>query len=195
MSTNLSRFFRERRIDLGLRPGDVARQMGYKSLPGACNKLIYFEERGDIPVALFRNLTVALRIDDETITRLIEQDRREYLAQWTAWANEPVEPEIVFRAIPGVFAGHPIPAQLHTTEEMEQYAQEFAIRNHKKTWLVLNRRLRVFFDETGKKSVQEAAPGECNGPYMRLGSSKKRFLFGGEGIMPITEPEKHGPSQ
>ena len=195
MSTHLSRFFRERRIDLGLRPGDVARRMGYKSLHGACNKLIYFEERGDIPVDLFRKLAVALRIDDEIITGLIEQDRREYLAQWTAWANEPVEPEIVFRAIPGVFAGHPIPEHLKTTEEMEQYAQAFAIQNHKKTWLVLSRKLRVYFDEEGTKSVQEAAPAECNGPYMRLGSSKKRFLFGGSGITPITEPEKHQPRE
>ena len=158
MSTHLSRFFRERRIELGLRYGDVARRMGYRSLHGACNKLIYFEERGDIPVALFRKLAVALGIDDQKIKGLVSTDRREYLAQWTAWANEPVKPEIVFRAIPGVFAGHPIPEHLTTTEEMEAYTQEFAKKYHKKTWLVISRRLRIYFDEDGsRRGAQEAA--------------------------------------
>jgi hypothetical protein len=169
--------------------------MGYKSIVGTANKIVMFEERGDILAAVFNKLAVVLGIEDETIKGLVEQDRRQYLAEWTAWANEPVEPEIVFRAIPGVFAGHPIPEHLTTTEEMEQYAQAFATKYHKKTWLVLSRKLRVYFDETGRKSVQEAAPGEINGPWMRLGSSRKTFLFGGDGIVPITEPAKHGPSQ
>ncbi len=192
VATNLSRFFRERRIDLGLRHGDVARQLGYKSLPGVCNKIVMFEERGDILAAVFTKLAVALGIDDEKIKALVEQDRKQYMEEWIAWANVPVEPEIVFRAIPGVFAGHPIPAHLHTTEEMEQYAQEFATKYHKKTWLVLSRKLRVYFDEDGTKSVQESAPGEINGPWMRLQGSRKTFLFGGDGIVPITEPQKHG---
>ena len=195
MSTHLSRFFRERRIELGLRHGEVAGRMGYKSIVGTANKIVRFEETGDILAAAFAKLAAVLGIDTETIERLVELDRRAYLQAWTAWANEPVEPEIVFRAIPGVFAGHPLPAHLHTTEEMEEYTQDFAIRYHKKTWLVLSRKLRVYFDEDGTKSVQEAAPGEINGPWMRLGSSQKKFLFGGEGITHITEPEKHGPSQ
>ncbi len=195
MSTHLSRFFRQRRIELGLRYGDLARQLGYKSLPGVCNKIVMFEERGDILAAVFNKLAAVLGIDAETIERLVELDRRAYLQAWTAWANEPMEPEIVFRAIPGVFAGHPIPAHLHTTEEMEAYTQEFAAKYHKKTWLVLSRKLRVYFDEDGMKSVQESAPGEINGPWMRLGSSRKTFLFGGDGIVPITEPQKHGPGE
>jgi hypothetical protein len=197
MATILSNHFRQRRLQLGLRHGEVARLMGYKSIVGAANKIVRFEETGDVLADLFQKLAAVLGIDDATIQRLIEEDRRQYLAEWTAWANVPVEPEIVFRAIPGVFAGPPIPEHLQTTEEMEQYTQDFAKRNHKKTWLVLSRRLRIYFNENGVKSVQEAAPGECNGPWMRLGSSRKKFLFGGggQGITPITEPQKHGPGQ
>ena len=64
MATNLSNYFREQRIQRGLRPGQVARLMGYKSVVGAANKIILFEERGDIQTELFRKLAVALEIDE-----------------------------------------------------------------------------------------------------------------------------------
>jgi hypothetical protein len=194
MATNLSNHFRERRLQLGLRHGEVARLMGYKSLVGACNKIVRFEKTGDIRTAMCRKLAAVLGIDETAIQRLVEEDWREYIAEWTAWANQPVKPEIIFRAIPGVFVRHPLPEHLQTTEEMEQYTQKFAKMSNKKTWLVLSRRLMIYFNENGIKSVQEAAPGECNSPEMRVGN--KKFLFGvgsgGLGITPITEPEKHG---
>jgi hypothetical protein len=79
---------------------------------------------------------------------------------------------------------------------MERFTQDFAKKQHKKTWLVLSRKLRVYFDEDGsRRGVQEAAPGEIAGPWMRLKASKRKFLFGGSGIVPITEPEKHEPGR
>jgi hypothetical protein len=196
MATSLSAYFRQRRVDLGLRPGDVARRMGYQSLAGACNKIILFEDRGDIHADLFAKLAAVLGVDQGTIDRLIAQDRREFLEAWTAWANDPIEPEIIFRAIPGVFAGHQLPKHLKTTEEMETYARDFAVKYHKKTWLVLSNKLRVYFNEEGRRSVQEATPGQCNGPWMRLGRSQKKFTLGGSsGMEPrmVNEPEKREP--
>jgi len=196
MSTNLSRFFRECRIELGLRHGEVARRMGYKSIVGTANKIVRFEETGDILAAVFNKLAAVLGIDDATIKRLVEQDRREHLETWLAWAAVPITPHLEIRCIPGVFGECPIPDGLKTTEEMEQFAQHLAKEHHKKVWLVLNRRLRVYFDEDGsRRGVQEAAPGEIAGPWMRLKGSNRRFLFGGAGITPITEPERHWPTQ
>jgi hypothetical protein len=196
MSTNLSRYFRQRRAELGLRHGEVARRMGYTSVVGAANKVVYFEQRGDIPAELFTKLATVLGIDNDTIEQLVEQDRREHLEAWAAWANEPITPHLAVRCIPAVFATCQIPPELTTTEEMEQFAQEFARKQQKKTWLVLSRKLRVYFDEDGsRRGAQEAAPGEIAGPWMRLKGSRKMFLFGGSGIVPINEPEKHGPAQ
>jgi hypothetical protein len=64
-----------------------------------------------------------------------------------------------------------------------------------KVWLVLSRRLSIFFDEDGtKRQVIEAAPGKFNGPYMHIEGSKQKFLFGGGlEMQPLTEPEPHGP--
>ncbi len=56
MATTLSTYFRQQRFHLGLRPGDVARLMGYKSIVGTANKIVLFEERGDIRTDLFRKL-------------------------------------------------------------------------------------------------------------------------------------------
>jgi transcriptional regulator with XRE-family HTH domain len=195
VSTHLSRYFRQRRKALGLRFGDVARRMGYRSLPGACNKLVLFEERGDIPLDLFRKLAAVLEIDEVTIQELAARDQKEHLEQWTAWANEPIEPEVILRLMPAVFWGHKIPEHLKTTEEMEAYAQRLTRERHMKGWLVLSRRLSIYFDENGaNKFVHEAGPGECVGPYMRLKGNPRKFVFGGpQGITPITPPERHGP--
>ncbi len=194
MATKLSNYFRQQRIRLGLRPGDVARLMGYQSIVGAANKIVMFEERGDILTELFQKLAAALDIDETTLQRLIEQDRREFIERWNEWANQPIEPHLVFRAIPGVYFEQEIAEGVRTTEAMEQYAADFARRMHKKVWLVLSRRLTIYFDEDGMKHVQEAVPGQCNSPYMCLGGSRQKFLFtGGMGMRPLNEPEQHGP--
>ena len=192
MATNLSSFFRQRRIALGLRPGAVARLMGYKSIVGACNKLIYFEERGEIPADLLVKLAAALGIDQATVQRLIDEDRRQFLEDWNKWADQPIEPYVVIRAIPGFPITKDIPPELKTQEEMEHFAGDIAERFGKKVWLILTRRTSVYFDRSSKGSIQEAVPGQCNGPYMRLGSSEKKFLMGDQ-FRVLTEPELRGP--
>jgi len=203
LATNLSAYFQQRRLVLGLRPGEVVRRMGYKSIVGTTNKVVLFEERGDIRPDLFDKLKAAFEIDDATVVRLIEEDRREFVERWNQWANQPIEPHLVVRAIPGVYMEQEIPHSLSseiaegvkTPEAMEQYAADFAKQFGKKVWLVLSRRLTIFFDENGtKRQVIEAAPGEMNGPYMQIGGCKQKFLFtGGMGMRPLTEPEECGP--
>jgi hypothetical protein len=199
MATNLSRFFRQRRLAFGLRPGAVAQRMGYKSIVGAANKIVRFEETGEILAAVLVKLAAVLEIDHSTIQRLMDEDRRQFLNDWNRWADEPIEPHVIFRAIPGVMVSKDIPSDLRTQEEMEAFAADIAQRFGKKVWLVLSRRKRIYFDESAiARSVQEARPGQCNGPFMRLGSSKKRFLFtadsNGLGTRPLNEPEYRGPS-
>ncbi len=144
MTTNLSRFFQQRRLALGLRPGEVARRMGYKSLAGACNKIIYFEERGEIPATLLVKLAAVLGIDQSTIQELMEQDHRQFLEEWNRWADQPIEPYVVIRAIPGFMISKDIPPELTTHEEMEHFAADIAERFTKKVWLVLSRRTSIY---------------------------------------------------
>ena len=168
--------------------------MGYKSIVGACNKVVYFEERGKILADMLAKLAAVLGIDQPMIQRLMEQDYQEYLEAWNRWADEPIEPYLVVRAIPGFPFTKDIPPEVTTQEEMEHFAADFAERFGKKVWLVLNRRTSILFDESAtKRSVLEAQPGQCNGPYMRLGSSGKKFLLGDQ-FQVLCEPEWKGPS-
>jgi hypothetical protein len=125
---------------------------------------------------------------------LIEQDRREFIQRWNKWADEPITPHLVVRVIPGVYFEEEIAEGVRTTEAMVQYAADYARRLRKKVWLVLSRRLTIYFEEDGTKHVQKAVPGRCNTPFMQLVGSKQKFRFtDGMAMRPLNEPEEHRP--
>ena len=60
---------------------------------------------------------------------------------------------------------------------MEQFASAFASERKWRVWLVLSKRTRVWFDETGARTgVTEDTFEESFGPYMQLGG--KKFVLG-----------------
>jgi len=177
MATNLSSHFRRQRIRLNLRPGQVATLLGYTSLVGAANKIVRFEESGDVDYRFFKKLADVLGIERATIALLIQKDRRELVQRWTEWANQPIAPHLIACLLPGYFMAHPIPEELKTLDAMESHASELAADLHQKIWLILSRRLAIYFNEGGiKRAVQEAAPGQPLEPYRLLRESGKRFI-------------------
>ncbi len=179
VSTHLSRFFRQRRLALGLRPGQVAERTGHRNCKTA-NLICLFEERGELDPGLFTKLQAALGITDGEVAEQMEQDRREHFQAWLEWVNEPVEPELTVRAIPGFFIGHRLPEGLESLEQMEEYASQFAKRFHKMVWLTPGtRKFTVRYDEDGNKiCVTEATPDTMTTPWMRLAKGRHKFLFG-----------------
>lgn len=201
MSTHLSRFFKSRRLALGLRPGQVAERTGHRKCKTA-NLICLFEERGDLDPRLFPKLQAALGATDTEVEELLEQDRREHFEAWLEWVNEPVEPELIVRAIPGFFLGHKLPEGLESLEQMEQYASSFAKKWHKMVWLTPGtRRFTVRFDEDGNKlCVTEAAPDTVTTPWMRLAKGRQKFLFGlggggGMNMKLLDQPQLPTPRQ
>ena len=199
MATHLSSHFRQQRIGLNLRPGQVAKRLGYTSLVGAANKIIRFEETGNVDWRFFKKLVAVLGIERATILRLMEQDRREIVARWTEWANQPITPHLIARLLPGYFMAHGIPEELTTLDEMEDHASELAADLHQKIWLVVSRRLAIYFNEGGrKKAVQEASPGRPLEPYRLLRESGKRFISASDDgddvdLRSLWWPEMRGP--
>jgi hypothetical protein len=196
MATNLSTYFRQQRLQLGLRPGQVASLMGYKSITGTANKIVMFEERGDIRADLFEKLKIALGIDDGTAERLIQEDQRAYIAAWWQWANQPVPWVVRRRDAPLFVPPWSVPEEITTQEEAEACARQFAIDNHAPV-VYLSRRISVWIDCEGRiTSRHEASPGEVTLPYMQLkGGAKFRFVPGNNGlsIETVQFPEQHGP--
>jgi hypothetical protein len=139
-----------------------------------------------------------LGVDRATIKGLIEKDRRELVARWTEWANQPITPHLIARLLPGYFMSHPIPEDLTTLDEMERHASELASDLHQEIWLVVNRKLAIYFNEGGiKRAIQEAAPGQPLEPYRLLRESGKRFISASDGddvdLRSMRWPEMHGP--
>ena len=127
-----------------------------------------------------RSLSPVLGIERAAILRLMEQDRRDnVVARWTEWANQPITPHLIARLLPGYFMAHRIPEELTTLDEMEDHASELAADLHQKIWLVVSRRLAIYFNEGGrKKAVQEASPGWPLEPYRLLRESGKKIHLG-----------------
>lgn len=200
MATNLSHYFRQRRLQLGLRPGDVARLMGYKSIVGAANKIVMFEERGDIRADLFEKMKAALEIDDGTVERLIQQDQQQYIEAWWRWANKPVPWVVCRKDVPLFVPPWSVPEEITTQDGAEAWASQFAIENHAPVVLHLSRRVSVGIDREGRiTSRHEASPGEVMLPYCQLrgGGTKFRFVSGHSefSFEPVEFPEEHGPPQ
>lgn len=200
MATHLSEHFKQRRLAKGLRLSEVARLCGYRqtTLGKGSRRINDFENTGSIDEGLLVKLANVLEVGEETIARLSEQDHEEFVRNWNEWADEPVEPSLVVRAIPGFMVSPSLPPELKTQEEMEQFAANIAERHRKKVWLVLSRRVSIYFNESAAaRSVIYAKPGQCNSPYMRLKGSRRKFLFttgaGGLGIKPLNEPEQQQP--
>lgn len=170
MTTHLSRFFRQRREARKLSFGDLARQLGYKNVAKGANKVIKFERDGSIRPEIFHKLAAVLEISVDDIRRCIEADK----AEWEAWADEPIEPHLVARIMCAVYSTKRIPPELQASRDaMEQFAAEFARERKWRVWLVLSKRTRVWFDETGARTgVTEDTFEDSFGPFMQLGGKK-----------------------
>jgi len=176
MSTNLSRFFRNRRAELGLKPGDVARRMGYTSVVGGANKVVVFEQKGYIRSQIFPKLVAALGIDQETVTRLIEQDQREYIQAWWEWSAQPIDWVVHRRDVPFFVPPWAVPEDITTEADAEAWAVQFAVEHHAPVVLYLSRRVSVWINKEGRvESHHEASPGEEPLPYMQLKGGRRKF--------------------
>jgi hypothetical protein len=183
MTTHLADHFRNKRLALGLRLGDLALHLGYKgsgrSRVHGCNRLNRFEETGRITETLLGKVAEALDIPNAKIDELREEDLRER----ARWLNEPIRPHMVVRLMAAVYSPVALPDGIESVEDAERYASEFARERRVQVCLVLSRRISVYFDADGSRGlVTEAVPGdEPNHPYMVVGGKKCLMTFEGFG--------------
>jgi hypothetical protein len=172
--------------------------LGYKSIVGAANKIVRFEQTGDIHFRFFRQLAAVLGVDKATIKRLVEKDRREFTQRWSEWANKSIKPHLIAEIVPGYYMVHRFPEGITTPDAMEEYAAGLAQELRQKIWLVFSRKLAIYFDEGGhKRAVQEAAPGQPTQPYRLLQQGRRWSVFTTDGddidIRLMRCPQKRGP--
>ena len=155
MTTHLARYFHVRRLEKGLRLGQVARMLGYRNLTKGSRLVQNFERTGKIDIRLLEKLAAALEIDGKTQSRLVYEDYKE----WFAGRDRSVAPYLLRKMFRGTGEPIPVPEEMRTVEEMEGYAAEVARRCGMETCLILSERITIWFFADGSlKEVVEAVP-------------------------------------
>ena len=170
----------------GLRPGQLARLLGYRNVSKGANRIQSFETGGKARPDLLGKLTEALGIGPEEIQRAVAEDYRD----WLAWADEPIRPYVVVRILACVYQQVQLPDDALESETAEAFAARLARERRMRTWLVLSRRASIQFDETGRRLGRvEATPETPCEPYAVIGGGRVQFdLGGGVDLRPIDEP-------
>ena len=164
MSTHLSRYFQQKRLDRGLKPGQLARLAGCMNVQKNGSRIRSFELSGSIGQELFEKIAAALEIDAGTIEQLVELDRKEFSQAWLEWANEPIQPYLVIRVIAVVYSSRAVPPGITTMEEAETWASAVAGGIKKRCCVVWSRRISCWFSEVGTLTTRTRAASAAEQP-------------------------------
>jgi hypothetical protein len=204
-STHLSRHLQLLRKQSGMRPGQLAVALGARN-PSKVGSLIRCFELGEplsdywlqALIAFLQPDPVDLRrcfaLDQEEAKRQLELDR----LAWEGWADEPIEPFLTVRYIPGVYGVREVPEPFCTPRDTaennswararaEKWAAAELKRFRAKGFLSWTRRERTWFDERGLNPRQRVVTfeGRTSGAWMQVSGSLRRFLLAENGE-PIT---------
>ena len=170
MTSHLGTYVRRQRENLSLSRGDVARAMGRRNVSKACRRLLDLETQGKCDREFWRALRAVVSFEDAEITRAVQRDREEH----ERWLDEPVPMQVVIRWMAAVYSTVELPpGAADDPVKAKAFACEVARERHRKVCLVVSRRLRVWFDETGRGTARTGP--ETPGPFMQL--KGRRFLL------------------
>ena len=207
-STHLSRHLQLLRQQRGLRPGQLAVELGANN-PSKVGSLIRSFELGE-PLSdhWLQKLFAFLQPDPDDLSRCLSLDQVEAQRQleldrqaWEAWADEPIEPFLTIRYMPAVYGVRDVPPAFCSPRETEwarSRAEEWAAAELKrfraKGFLSWTRRERTWFDQYGENPCRRPVSfdSRSSGAWMQLSGSQRRFLLG-EDSEPITQG--HGLDQ
>lgn len=180
-NNHLGRYFRARRLELGLSLGEVARRLGYSNISKGARRVLELEAVGECCTQEFLvKLMGVLGVDRSVVQELVDRDRAEYVQEWEQWVSEPVPIVVVRRLIPGVYATHRLPPDVTTPEQAIAYGQDLARTMEARVYVELSRRLTVIIDEQGKVTARvEATPDTDPRPFTLIGNKRIRFELGG----------------
>ena len=193
MESKLSSHFRKTRLDKGWSLGQLTRLVGYSNVSKGANRIQTFEQGGDIQQDLLMKLATVLEIPQESVEQLVEEDRRQFFAEWSEWANTPIQPYIVLRLMAAIYSHVDLPPEIESVEEAEAFAAELSRSRKMKCCLVLSRKISVWYDFDGRRMfVTEAVPGQPNSPYSRIGNKKftTKTLDHGLAIQQVSWPQR-----
>jgi len=200
-SSHLSRHLAALRQQRDLRPAHLAARLGASNLSKVGSLIRAFELGEPISDHWFEKLIAELQPDPAELRRCLELDQAEALEQlereriaWEASADEPLEPFLTIRYIPGVYGVKEVPKAFCTPRESaedrewareraEDWAAAELRRFRAKGFLSWSRRERTWFDQYGVNPDRRQVTFESRttGAWMQVSGSQQRFLLGSGG--------------
>lgn len=176
-------FFKTRRMEKGWAVADLARKIGYKNLTKGANRIHRLEQGGTIPEQLLRKLINALEIDFLTLQKLKEEDRRAYVKEWEAWADEPAPIQVITRVMLAMYQDVELPPGAQAEDEAVAFAQALARREQTQVFVILSRRKTLRINQEGLIiNTAEATPDFDPRPYSQVGHKKFYYRFDENGV-------------
>lgn len=181
MATNyIGELIAEERVRRGWRFGDLARACDTtttRQTSRTAQRLVLFEREGVRDRALLQKVVVALDLDPVIVNELLRRQNEEELAEWNAWADEPVPMKLHVRPFAGFWYGHPLPDDIQGDElGAAQYARRMTVgREDMRVVLALSRRRSITFARGEIVGTTEATPNITMTPHVNVGG--KRVVF------------------
>ena len=196
-STHLSRHLQLLREQRGLRPGQLAVQLGARN-PSKVGSLIRSFELGE-PLSdhWLQALIAALQPDPNDLRRCLELDQADAKRQleldrlaWVAWADEPIDPFLTIRYSLGAGLVRKVPKAFCTPRETEeekawarQRAEDWAAdelrRCPHKGILIWSRRESTVFEVQGLNPCRRTSSFDNDSceALMQVSGTQRKFLL------------------
>jgi hypothetical protein len=164
----LGRFIEARRIEVGLRPGELAIRAGWRDASIGGGTVRAFEQRGSGTLDTICRVLKALDIDDGAVKQVSGLDLAELRSGWEQWADEPVPVSVSVRFMPAVWARIAPPEGL-THEGVLAWAIAHPQARHCLCCIRWSRRHCTYLRPDGTSyEVHASFPDDCPEPWMSL---------------------------
>ena len=178
MATNyIGELIAAERVRRGWRFGDLARACGAttaRQTSRIAQRLVLFERESVRDRALLQRVVVALDLDPVIVNELLRRQHEEELAEWNAWADEPVPMKLHVRPFAGFWYGQPLPDEIEGDElRAIQYARQMTIgRQDMRVVLALSRRRSITF---ARGEIVGTKPNTTATPHLQIGGKSVVF--------------------
>lgn len=181
MATNyIGELIAAERVRRGWRFGDLARACGAttaRQTSRIAQRLVLFERESVRDRALLRKVVVALDLDPVIVNELLRRQHEEELAEWNAWADEPVPMKVHVRPFAGFWYGQALPDEIEGDElRAIEYARAMTVgRQDMRVVLALSRRRSITFARGEMVGTTEAKPNVTVTPHVKIGGKSVVF--------------------
>ena len=178
--TNVSRYFESLRVNQGLKPSQLASLMGASNILKIGSLIRQFELTGEISFYWFQKLVDFLNPEKDELQRCLKLDQNIQLTEFNKWASQTIDPYIIIRYMPAVYATKKVPAAFKSSrKEAEEWCSRELRSYRAKGYLNWTRIDQTFFERGGLNPNRFKASFEepPSSSWMKVAGSSKKFIF------------------